>query len=182
VALANSQIRPDVTQNYFVIFVEGRTYSGLTTAGIDIDSQTVAGALQGTDPVGVLPAVTGDPGPGAFAVNPANGINAFNALSVIDRGLNGGFTAKVKSQGAVFTFKGDGQLSTPANQQSYQIESQIIGLPAAQTNAIISGSYETDSTPFQVKGIRTSYTSFSLQGSQDQSAASAGTSATTGGN
>ncbi|MBJ7391746.1 MAG: hypothetical protein JHC85_09275 [Chthoniobacterales bacterium] len=182
VALANSQIRPDVTQNYFVIFVEGRTYSGLTTAGIDIDSQTVAGALQGTDPVGVLPAVTGDPGPGAFAVNPANGINAFNALSVIDRGLNGGFTAKVKSQGAVFTFKGDGQLSTPANQQSYQIESQIIGLPAAQTNAIISGIYETDSTPFQVKGIRTSYTSFSLQGSQDQSAASAGTSATTGGN
>lgn len=177
VALQNSQIRPDNTQNYFVIFVEGRTYSGLTTAGVDIASKTVAGALQGTDPVGVLPAVTGDPGPGAFAVNPAGGVNAFNALSIIDRGLSGGFTAKIKCDKAVFTFKGDGQLSTPANQQSYQIESQIIGLPAAQTNAIITGIYETDSTPFEVKGIRTSFSSFSPQAALDQNAASAGTSA-----
>lgn len=180
VALQNSTIRPDATQNYFVIFVEGRTYSGLTTAGVDISSKTVAGALQGTDPVGVLPAVTGDPGPGDFAVNPANGINAFNALSVIDRGLSGGFTAKVKCDKAVFTFKGDGQLSTPANAQSYQIRSEIIGLPAAQTNAIISGIYETDSTPFQVKGIRTSFNSFSPQAALDQNAASAGTSASGG--
>ena len=180
VALQNSQIRPDITQNYFVIFVEGRTYSGLTTAGVDISSKTVAGALQGTDPVGVLPAVTGDPGPGAFAVNPAGGINAFNALSIIDRGLSGGFTAKITGQGAIFTFKGDGQLSTPANQQSYQIESQIIGLPAAQTNAIITGVYETHSTPFQVKGIRTSFNAFSPQAALDQNAASAGSSATGG--
>jgi hypothetical protein len=176
VALANSQIRPDVTQNYFVIFVEGRTYSGLTTAGIDIASETVAGALQGTDPVGMPAAVTGDPGPGNFA------FNASDALSIIDRGLNGGFTAKVKSQGAVFTFKGDGQLSTPANAQSYQIQAAVIPNTTQKTNEIITGIYKTDTTPFQVKGIRTSYTSFSLQGSQDQSAASAGTSATTGGN
>ena len=186
VALANSQIRPDVTQNYFVIFVEGRTYSGLTTAGIDIDSQTVAGALQGTDPVGMPAAVTGDPGPGDFA------FNASDALSIIDRGLNGGFTAKVKSQGAVFTFKGDGQLSTPANRQSYTITAipeQVPAFPPPTTipantitNEYVTGIYETDTTSFQVKGIRTSYTSFSLQGSQDQSAASAGTSATTGGN
>jgi hypothetical protein len=164
--------RVDITQNYFAIFVEGRTYTGLTTAGIDIDSKTVAGALQGTDPIGVQAAVDGAPGPGAFAVNPAAGVNAFNALSIINRGLSGGFTAKIKSNKAVFTFKGDGQLSTPANPQSYQIESQIIGLPAAQTNAIITGIYETESTPFQVKGIRTSFNAFSLQNSLDQNAAS----------
>ena len=181
VALQNSQIRPDVTQNYFVIFVEGRTYSGLTTAGVDIDSKTIAGALQGTDPVGMLPAVTGSPGPGGFAVNPADGINAFNALSIIDRGLSGGFSAKIKSLGSTFTFKGDGQLSTPANIQTYQIQSQIIGLPAAQTNAIVSGSYKTESTPFQVKGIRTSYNSFSPQSVLDQSAASAGSAGGGGG-
>lgn len=165
--------RIDITQNYFTIFVEGRTYTGLTTAGIDISSKTVAGALQGTDPIGVQAAVAGAPGPGGFAVNPAGGINAFNALSIINRGLSGGFTAKITGQGAVFTFKGDGQLSTPANPQSYQIESDIIGLPAAQTNAIISGIYETHSTPFQVKGIRTSFNAFNLQGALDQNAASA---------
>jgi hypothetical protein len=165
--------RVDITQNYFAIFVEGRTYTGLTTAGIDIDSKTVAGALQGTDPIGVQAAVDGAPGPGNFAVNPAAGVNAFNALSIINRGLSGGFTAKVKCDKAVFTFKGDGQLSTPANPQSYQIESEIIGLPAAQTNAIITGIYETESTPFQVKGIRTSFNSFNLQNSLDQNAASA---------
>jgi hypothetical protein len=172
VALQNSSIRPDVTQNYFAIFVEGRTYSGLTTAGVDISSKTVAGALQGIDPAGFTAA--GDAG--TLVVNPADGVNAFNALSIINRGLSGGFTAKVKSQGAVFTFKGDGQLSTPANQQSYQVESQIIGLPAAQTNAIITGTYETDSTPFQVKGIRTSFSSSSPQATLDQSAANAGAS------
>jgi hypothetical protein len=169
VALQNSSIRPDVTQNYFAIFVEGRTYSGLTTAGVDISSKTVAGALQGIDPAGSTAA--GDAG--TLIVNPANGINAFNALSIINRGLSGGFTAKITGQGAIFTFKGDGQLSTPANQQSYQIESQIIGLPAAQTNAIITGVYETHSTPFQVKGIRTSFSAFNLQGALDQNAASA---------
>ena len=165
--------RIDITQNYFTIFVEGRTYTGLTTAGIDISSKTVAGALQGTDPIGVQAGVTGAPGPGGFAVNPAGGINAFNALSIINRGLSGGFTANITGQGAVFTFKGDGQLSTPANPQSYQIESDIIGLPAAQTNAIVSGIYETHSTPFQVKGIRTSFSAFNLQGALDQNAASA---------
>lgn len=173
VALQNSQIRPDVTQNYFVIFVEGRTYSGLTTAGIDIDSKTVAGALQGTDPAGIAPAAAGD----ALALNPAGGINAFNALSIVNRGLNGGFTAKVKSDKAVFTFKGDGELSTPANEQSYQVKSQIIGLPGAQTNAIISGTYQTETTCFQVKGIRTSLNAFSPQATLDQAQSTSGAAA-----
>lgn len=142
--------RIDVLQNYFAIFVEGRTYTGLTTAGINIEDMTVAGALQGTDPIGVPAAVTGAPGPGAF------NFDATDALSIINRGLSGGFTAKVKSKQAVFTFKGDGQLSTPANRQSYQIETEVIPFPGSQTNEIVTGIYETHSSSFQVSGIRTS--------------------------
>jgi len=169
-------LRMDVTQNYFAIFVEGRTYTGLTTAGVDISSKTVAGALQGTDPVGVQAAVTGAPGPGDFL------FNASDALSIINRGLSGGFTAKVKCDKSVFTFKGDGQLSTPANKQSYQIQAQVIPGPGGDnTNEIVTGIYETESTPFQVKGIRTSYNSFSPQATLDQNAANAG-SGGTGGN
>ena len=107
--------RIDVLQNYFAIFVQGRTYTGLTTAGIDIDSKTVAGALQGTDPIGVPATVGGAPGPGEFSFGSAD------ALSILNRGLSGGFTAKVKSSGSVFTFKGNGQLSTPSQQQSYTL-------------------------------------------------------------
>jgi hypothetical protein len=141
--------RIDVLQNYFAIFVEGRTYTGLTTAGININDMTVAGALQGTDPIGVPAAVTGAPGPGDF------NFDATDALSIINRGLSGGFTAKIKSKQAVFTFKGDGQLSTPANRQSYQIETLVT--PSDQrTNEIVTGIYKTDSTCFNVSGIRTS--------------------------
>jgi len=169
--------RIDITQNYFAIFVEGRTYTGLTTAGIDISSKTVAGALQGTDPIGVQAAVAGAPGPGAFA------FDASDALSIINRGLSGGFTAKVNCDKAVFTFKGEGQLSTPANRQSYTITAIPEQPPAFPppstippntiTNEYVTGIYETESTPFQVKGIRTSFNSFDLQGSLDQNAANA---------
>lgn len=166
----NQTITEDNTQNYFAIFVEGRTYTGTTMAGVDISSKTVAGALEGTRPAGVLSAGTGE---GA-----ANSIrfNARDALSIINRGLSGGFTAKIKSQGAVLSFAGDGQLSTPANAQSYQIQTDILGLPASQTNEIVTGIYETESTPFRVKGIRTSYTAFSPQAAADANAAQAGAS------
>lgn len=166
--------RIDITQNYFAIFVEGRTYTGLTTAGVDINSKTVAGAMQGTDPIGVQATVTGAPGPGDFAVNSADGFNAANALSIVNRGLSGGFTAKIEDDKAAFTFAGEGQLSTPANRQNYQIENQIIGLPAAQTNTVVSGIYETESTPFQVKGSRTSFNAYSQQTIVDQTAAAPG--------
>lgn len=146
IAIVNEQISPDVLQNYFAIFVEGRTYTGVTVAGIDISTKTVAGALQGQNPVGLLP--IGDNG----------GINfdATDASSIVDRGLSGGFTAEIKDKKAVFTFRGDGQLSTPANRQSYQIETEIIPFPGSRTNEIVTGIYETETTPFHLSGIRTS--------------------------
>jgi len=181
--LQNSSIRPDGTQNYFVIFVEGRTYSGLTTAGIDISSKTVAGAMQGTDPAGILPVGSssgasmggGSTGSGSLATNISD------ALSIINRGLSGGFTAKIKCDKAVFTFKGDGQLSTPANRQSWNvtvIPAVVPGflppptIPAGTlTNEYATGVFQTETTPFQIKGIRTSFNASSLQAALDQNEA-----------
>jgi hypothetical protein len=201
----------DVTQNYFAIFVEGRTYTGITAAGIDIDNNTVAGALQGTDPIAVQAAVRGAPGPAVFntgittfqtnrtpaTVGPTNDLTnviitnvvitreppAFNnALSILNRGLSGGFTAKIKSKNAVFTFKGDGQLSTPANSQSYTASGYVeeklpdtapITAPAGSlTNLYVTGQYQTESTHFQVRGIRMSFNSLGLQAAIDSGAAS----------
>jgi hypothetical protein len=161
----------DFAQNYFAIFVEGRTYTGLTAAGIDIDSKTVSGALQGTAPAANLQFII-DPTAG---FNPAGDLSAANALPIINRGLSGGFTAKITSDKAVFTFKGDGQLSTPANKQSYQIEA-LNATVGTQTNAIVTGVLSTESTPFQVKGIRTSFNSTSPLATEDALAAQTGAS------
>lgn len=151
VPIVNQQISPDILQNYFAIFVEGRTYTGTTIAGIDISSKRVSGALQGQNPVGLLPA--GSDGDINF--------DATDALSIVNRGLSGGFDAKIKDKKALFTFKGDGQLSTPANAQSYSLQTAIdpapIAIGDAATNVVVTGSYTTESTPFQVNGIRTSF-------------------------
>ena len=160
-ALVNQVITPDVLQNYFTIFVEGRTYFGLTTAGIDLDRNTVAGALQGQAPAG-LPDLIVSP---AFA---AAGQNATtDALGVINRGLSGGFTANINSKKATFTFSGGGELSTPANNQTVILnvvpsEADNLVDPLVPvgtvTNEVISGRIITETTPFNLSGIRTSYT------------------------
>jgi hypothetical protein len=142
VLAVNQQFGVDPLQNYFAIFVEGRTYTGLTIAGINIASKSVAGALQGQNPVAV-PAAGGPGGTLDFTSR--------DALSIVNRGLSGGFTAKVKKNKGVFTFKGDGQLSTPANDQSYTVSAS--GGPSGET---VSGSYKTDSSHFSISGIRTS--------------------------
>jgi len=164
IPLVNQQITPDVLQNYFAIFVEGRTYSGITFAGVDIERGTVAGALQGQNPVG-LPgiSVTDSFDDGAFD-------NAtVDALSVVNRGLSGGFTADIDSDKATLTFSGEGELSTPANVQTIVVSADPIGVtdpvgppprPANTiTNERISGIVFTETTDFTVRGIRTSFSS-----------------------
>jgi hypothetical protein len=156
-ALVNQTITPDVLQNYFTIFVEGRTYFGQTTAGIDLSSGTVAGALQGTAPGG-LPDIT---------VTAAGGANAtVDAVSVVNRGLSGGFTANIDSKKATFTFSGTGQLSTPANNQTITLTTvptladnlvDPLVPPNTITNEVISGNIVTETTGFNISGIRTSF-------------------------
>lgn len=169
VLTVNDEIGVDVLQNYFAIFVEGRTYSGVTTAGVDISSKTIAGALQGRNPPGLPAAVSGAPGPGDF------NFDASDALSIVNRGLSGGFTAQIKCDKAIFTFKGDGQLSTPANEQSYRISAVPTATAGVVTNEIVSGQYTTASSSFHVSGIRTSFFSSNPAARQDDLNFSAGT-------
>lgn len=155
--------RIDVLQNYFAIFVDGRTYTGLTTAGIDINSGTIAGALQGTDPIGVQAVVTGAPGPGAF------NFDASDALSIVNRGLSGGFLANINTKQSIFTFSGSGNLSTPSQPQTITI-SAVPEIPptvappptvpaGTTTNEVITGLIQTVSVPFNIRGTRTSFIS-----------------------
>jgi len=181
----NQDFSVDFLQNYFAIFVEGRTYTGVTYAGIDIDSKTVSGALQGLNPPALInftaqpeiqqPEVTVVPifGPGGVIIGSTTNVTlppilnlTVDALPIINRGLSGGFSAKIKSKKSVFTFKGDGQLSTPANPQSFQLTAYgqtnnplvppFLLPPNILTNEVVSGVVETHSTPFSIRGIRTS--------------------------
>lgn len=169
VLVVNQQIGIDPVQNYFAIFVEGRTYTGVTIAGINGDSSTVAGALQGQNPIGLPAAGAGDSGATSIT------FTARDALSIVNRGLSGGFTAEIKKDKSVFTFKGDGQLSTPANPQSYQIRVRRTPTTGVLvTNEIASGIVDTAVSNFHVSGIRTSLFASSPQVRRDNIEFSAG--------
>jgi len=151
----NIELGVDPFQNYFLIFHEGRTYKGETVAMIDLSANTVTGALQGTDPVGVqLFTATG----GVSAV--------VNALPIVNRGLSGGFLANITQKNAILSFAGTGQLSSAANPQTVT----ITAIPAEYnppdsppspagtiTNLFTVGQVVTTSTPFNIRGLRTSY-------------------------
>jgi hypothetical protein len=173
-------IRPDILQNYFAIFVEGRVYSGITLAGIDIDSNTVSGALQGENPAALPNFTVQSPieqqqvsvsvvGTNVtVTTNTAPIVNlALDALPIVNRGLSGGFTATINSKKATFTYSGTGQLSTPANQQTVTMSAYgqtnnplvppLLIPPNILTNEVVTGSVQTESTPFNIRGIRTSF-------------------------
>lgn len=183
IAILNPTFPPDPLQNYFGIFVEGRTYTGLTYAGIDIDSRKIAGSLSSVNPAFTAAGPTSDSGPPAYAV--------VDALPIVNRGLSGGFVANIKQRKNVFTFKGSGQLSTPANRQTVTTTS----IPAVYnpvddppspagtiTNQVSTGIVTTESTPFTISGIRTSLFSTSPQSRQDEREFSQGAAGANGGN
>jgi hypothetical protein len=142
----------DNTANYFMIFVEGRTYVGQTLASINIDTKKVGGALQGTAPAGNI-------------AIPAPTFDASDALPIVNRGLSGGFTANINNSKATFSFSGNGQLSTPANAQTIVLQAtpEETGgggtVPAGTiVTETIDGIIITETTPFQLSGIKTSNT------------------------
>jgi hypothetical protein len=151
VPIVNQQIEPDPVQNYFAIFVEGRTYTGLTWPAIDLESNRVAGTLQGRTPAGFIPL-----GPDAGDIV----FNAADALPVVNRGLSGAFNAAILNKNALFNFRGNGNLSTPANRQTIELETIITPAPIAigdpATNMAVTGRVITESTPFTIRGIRSS--------------------------
>lgn len=94
----------DPFQNYFVIFVDGTTYAGYTLASINVEENSVAGALV----YGAGPSVI------RSFTNTVSGEITFETFA---KTCSGGFTAKLKSKKAVVTFKGDetGTVSTAIN-------------------------------------------------------------------
>ena len=169
VPIINQQIEPDPVQNFFAIFVEGRTYTGLTWPAVDLESNQVVGTLQGRNPAGFLPIGTGATQAGAaYATNATEGTIVFDArdaTSILNRGLSGGFNANILTKNALFNFQGNGRLSTPANRQTYTITATPLAAPGFPlnvpvgtiTNEVVTAIYETESTPFNIRGIRTSY-------------------------
>lgn len=161
VAIVNQQIEPDILQNYFALFVEGRTYVGLTWAAVDLSNKTVSGALQGQIPSGTPSFSTLE-----FGVN--------DALPIINRGLSGGFDASIDSNGSIFTFSGKGNLSTPSDIQTYQVSAfaetgtNTINGTTPVISEVVTGVLETETTPFLVRGTRTSFISSNPATQQDQ--------------
>lgn len=125
---SQSTVVMDPFQNYFAIFVEGRTYTGGTIANINYDNSTVTGALIGTQP---------------------NFTGTAVPLDYLNRGLNGGFRADITGNGGIFTFVGDGELSTPAQIQTIRTN--------ANPDGSITAWVETATVPFQLNGIRVSF-------------------------
>lgn len=188
----------DASQNYFVIFVEGRTYSGLAVGSVNPVGKTVTGALLGSQPdfsyntnssnafvtIETLPgvvstnvtntvttniSVTNIGGGFTFNVtnittnvvsvittnNPilitnTNFTQLLDPLPILNRGLSGGFRAKLKNNQAFMTFRGSGELSTPA-----QLQTVDLATNAAGNN--VAGTIETETVPFNVDGLRTSF-------------------------
>jgi hypothetical protein len=144
----------DPFQNYFVVFVQGMTYSGNTTATINIDQGTVTGALFSQQNAFSLIELEATAGAGATATNQI----ILNNLPLLNRGVNGGFTADIDSKKAVFTFSGTGELSAPAFPQTIQgldTNGNIVPSSEFVSNAV-TAILQTTTVPFDISGIKVS--------------------------
>lgn len=171
-SITQNTIIVDPFQNYFTIFVEGRTYTGISTANVNYDNSSVTGTLIGSQPnftfltnfaninirsqlitnvtitnIGGL-AVTNIVIETIFLTN---SIPSLDPAGLINRGLNGGFQAHIDGNGGVFTFNGNGELSTPAQFQTVNFTTNAIG-------EVVGAQVVTDTVPFQLNGIRVSFT------------------------
>ncbi len=193
----------DATQNYFVIFVEGRTYTGLAVASVNVLANSVVGSLLGAQPafgyqsnnftditifgsgtsnavVTTNPAVTNLIVSNTVSITNTNGVNSgsnqvlttnivviapervtnfvaapltlpasqFDPLPVINRGVSGGFQAQLQNKGSYMSFAGNGQLSSPSQKQTVDLTTN---------NGQLVGEIVTETVPFLVNGLRTSF-------------------------
>jgi hypothetical protein len=158
--VVQNNITVDPLQNYFVVFVQGMTYSGTTTATINIDQETVTGALFSQQNAFSLIELQASPAAGGGSVT--NQIILDN-LPLLNRGVNGGFTARINSKKAVFTFSGEGELSAPAFPQTIQgLDTNGNVVPSDQfiSNAV-TALLQTATVPFDINGIKVSSSSAS---------------------
>ena len=155
--VVENTITVDPFQNYFVVFVQGMTYSGNTTATINIDQNTVTGALFSQQNSFDLIRVANTDGKEEIILD---------NLPLLNRGVNGGFTASIDSKKAVFTFSGTGELSAPAFPQTIQgLDTNGNIVPNSQfvSNAV-TAVLQTATVPFDINGIKVSSSSASTTG------------------
>jgi hypothetical protein len=88
-------------------------------------------------------------------------------LPLLNRGLSGAFTAKLKNTQSLMTFKGSGELATPAQTQTVTATPPTFTIPPLDpagapivingfTPSATSATIQTATVPFSVYGIKTS--------------------------
>ena len=158
---ASNNITVDPSLNYFVIFVQGVTYSGTTTATINLDQNTVTGALYS----GASAFTTVETSEILFITNGTSVETAeqistvLDNLALLNRGVNGGFTANIKSKNSLFNFSGTGELSAPAFPQSvlgFDTNGTVVP-PDRFISDAVTAVVETATVPFDIQGIKVSF-------------------------
>ena len=159
----------DETQNYFAIFVEGRTYTGRTVGMIDINRKKVTGTLIGLQPSFAYRDLSFSQSAvvGIEVVTGTTTVPVLDNLPLLNRGLSGGFTANLKNSKNLMTFKGTGELATPAQTQTISANPPTFTVPPLVpggdpivingfTPSATSATIETHTVSFNVYGIKTS--------------------------
>jgi len=104
----SGSINVDASANYFVIYVDGNTYAGQTAAGINLNTQRVAGSLisgLGTGYSFLTPLASLNTNTGTLTLT-------YPPQAVPPSTASGYFNAKIKSDKSPFIFKGAGEIST----------------------------------------------------------------------
>jgi hypothetical protein len=160
--VVQNTITVDPFQNYFVVFVQGLTYSGNTTATINVDQGTVTGALfSQQNAFGTVDVTSTDTNSSGDTITVIT--RQLDNLPLLNRGVNGGFTANIDSKNAVFTFSGTGELSAPAFPQTIQgfdTNGNIVA-PNQFISEAVTAVVETATVPFDINGIKVSSSSAS---------------------
>lgn len=176
----------DPAKNYFAIFVEGRTYTGVTAANINYNNNKVAGSLLGLNPPAnpdipissvsvpvseVETTIEVVAFTSTAITNSTTNISTVSAdtwdlASIVNRGLSGGFLADIKQKKGTFTFAGEGELSTASDFMSVDGQtvttSQVIKDADGNPESVIFSPSATakqsiSTRPFQLSGIRVAF-------------------------
>lgn len=140
-----SSISLDTSHNYFVIYVDGDVFAGQTAAGINLNTQKVAGSLWSGVGRGTFERVENP----VYVTNTNTGSISFvgyrtEILSIPGATAGGYFNGKIKDNKSPFVFRGAGEISTRGTPQA-----NSAGLNASATY------------PFNLDGIKSSDNSIS---------------------
>jgi hypothetical protein len=145
-------ITVDPFQNYFVLFIGGRTFAGVTVASLNNNSDQVSGGLfNGVAPSTLSTFVSETKIETTFNTNTppglatSNNITNFTTLSV-ENSCGGAFNATLTGKKAVITFSGNntGTVSTsfngvPVSTNTFSLNGLKVGNQASQASTTTAG-------------------------------------------